>query len=146
MAGGITQALTRLDPAGESFYRQRYDSLCRVIDRTDSLCRVLLARPDADRAFMIYHPALSYFARDYGLRQIPIEAGGKEPTPAYLKALVDTCREAGVRVIFVQPEFDRRNAAQIARQTGTRVVDVNPLAYDWPAEMLHVAESLVPNP
>lgn len=34
---------------------------------------------------MIYHPALSYFARDYGLNQISIEEGGKEPSPAHLK-------------------------------------------------------------
>lgn len=75
---------------------------------------------------MIYHPALSYFARDYGLHQIPIEAGGKEPSPAHLKALIDTCSSENVHVIFVQPEFDRRNAELIAQQTGTRVVDINP--------------------
>lgn len=142
MTDHIARALTSLDPAGEAFYRQRCDSLCHIINRTDSLCRALLSRPGADRAFMIYHPSLSYFARDYGLRQIPVEAGGKEPAPAWLKALVDTSRAAQVRVIFVQPEFDRRNAELIATQTGARVVDINPLAYDWPAEMRKVAEVL----
>lgn len=93
-------------------------------------------------AFLIYHPALSYFARDYGLRQISVEAGGKEPSPAWLKELVDRCRRERVRVIFVQPEFDRRNAELIASQTGIRVVDINPLAYDWPQEMLRVARTL----
>ncbi len=80
---------------------------------------------------MIYHPALSYFARDYGLHQIPIEAGGKEPSPAHLKALINTCSSENVHVIFVQPEFDRRNAELIAQQTGTRVVAINPFSYDW---------------
>lgn len=145
IAAHIARALTRLDSAGASVYSRRCDSLCRVIDRTDSLCRDLLARPGADRAFMIYHPALSYFARDYGLTQIPIEAGGKEPTPAQLGELMEACRRHGVRVIFVQPEFDRRNAELIAQQTGTQVVDVNPLAYDWQAEMLHVAQALSPD-
>ena len=55
-------------------------------------------------AFMIYHPALSYFARDYGLHQIPIEAGGKEPSPAHLKALIDT--------------LQRRKSARHLRATG----------------------------
>lgn len=142
MALHIADALVRLDKEGEAWYRQRCDSLCRVIDRTDSLCRALLTRPGADRAFMIYHPALSYFARDYGLRQIPVEAGGKEPSPSWLKELVDTCRKERVRVIFVQPEFDRRHAELIALQTGARVVDINPLAYDWPEEMLRVAREL----
>lgn len=142
MAVHIAQALTQLDKAGGEVYRQRCDSLCHVIDRTDSVCRALLARSGADRAFLIYHPALSYFARDYGLRQISVEAGGKEPSPAWLKELVDRCRRERVRVIFVQPEFDRRNAELIASQTGIRVVDINPLAYDWPQEMLRVARTL----
>ena len=42
----------------------------------------------------------------------------------------------------VQPEFDRRNAELIAKQTGTRVVDINPLSYDWEAEMMHTAKAL----
>lgn len=113
-----------------------------AIEHTDSLIRQTLATPGADHAFMIYHPALSYFARDYGLHQIPIEAGGKEPSPAHLKALIDTCKDEKVHVIFVQPEFDRRNAELIAKQTGTRVVDINPLSYDWEAEMMHTAKSL----
>lgn len=75
---------------------------------------------------MIYHPALSYFARDYGLHQISIEEGGKEPSPAHLKELIDLCKAEDVRVIFVQPEFDKRNAETIAQQTGTKVVPINP--------------------
>jgi ABC-type Zn uptake system ZnuABC Zn-binding protein ZnuA len=77
---------------------------------------------------MIYHPALSYFARDYGLHQISIEEGGKEPSPAHLKELIDLCKAEDVRVIFVQPEFDKRNAETIAQQTGTKVVRINPLS------------------
>ena len=47
-----------------------------------------------------------------------------------------------MRVIFVQPEFDRRNADLIARQTGARVVPINPLSYDWEHELLNVAQAL----
>ena len=43
----------------------------------------------------------------------------------------------------MQPEFDRRNAELIARQTGIRVVDINPLAYDWEAEMLKTVRELI---
>ena len=61
---------------------------------------------------------------------------------AWLKELMERCRAEQVRVIFVQPEFDRRHAELIATETGVRVVDINPLAYDWPAEMQKVAEAL----
>ncbi|MPM43679.1 hypothetical protein SDC9_90356 [bioreactor metagenome] len=47
-----------------------------------------------------------------------------------------------MRIIFVQPEFDRRNAEIIAKQTNTNIVDVNPLSYNWEKEMIHIANSL----
>ena len=144
IAGNILSALRNIDKGNEDFYLERYNTLCRKIEHTDSLIRQTLATPGADHAFMIYHPALSYFARDYGLHQISIEEGGKEPSPAHLKALIDLCQAEDVRVIFVQPEFDKRNAETIAQQTGTKVIPINPLSYDWEEEMLNVAKALAP--
>ena len=144
IAGNTYKALSQLDKANEPYYRNRYDSLCQRIQHTDSLIRRQLSTPEAAKAFMIYHPALSYFARDYGLHQISIEEGGKEPSPAHLKALIDVCQAENVGVIFVQPEFDKRNAETIAQQTGTKVVPINPLSYDWEEEMLNVANALAP--
>lgn len=142
IAQNTYNALCKLDKANQPYYLARYDSLCRRIQHTDSLVRAQLEQPGAAKAFMIYHPALSYFARDYGLTQISIEENGKEPSPAHLKELIDLCREKQVHVIFVQPEFDKRNAETIARQTGTKVIPINPLNYDWEAEMMNVAQAL----
>ena len=144
IAGNTYKALSQLDKANDAYYMARYDSLCQRIQHTDSLIRQQLSSPEAAKAFMIYHPALSYFARDYGLHQISIEEGGKEPSPAHLKELIDLCRAENVQVIFVQPEFDKRNAETIAQQTGTKVVPINPLSYDWEEEMLNVAQALAP--
>ncbi len=143
IARNILTALCTIDKPNENMYVERFNKLCSEIEQTDSLIQTLLSNPAADRAFMIYHPALSYFARDYKLHQIPIEAGGKEPSPAHLRELINTCKKEKVRVIFVQPEFDRRNADLIAQQTGTEVIPINPLAYDWHAEMLNTAKALV---
>lgn len=145
IAGNILHALCTLDKENEAFYTKRYQNLIRKIEHTDDLVCQMLSAGNADRAFMIYHPALSYFARDYDLRQISIEASGKEPSPAHLKELIKTCKAEKVRIIFIQPEFDRRNAELIARQTGTQVVSINPLSYDWEEEMLNVAKSLSSN-
>lgn len=142
IARNTYKALCQLDKENEAYYLNRYDSLCQRIMHTDSIIRKTLQQPGTAQSFMIYHPALSYFARDYGLQQISIEEGGKEPSPAHLKDLVDLCRQEDVRIIFIQPEFDRRNAEIIARETGTDIVPINPLSYDWEAEMLAVAQTL----
>ncbi len=141
IAENILHAFCTIDPSHKDGYIARHDTLIQRIEHTDSLIRQAFS-DSADRSFMIYHPALSYFARDYGLHQIPIEAGGKEPSPAHLKELINTCKTEKVRIIFIQPEFDRRNAELIARQTGTQVVTINPLSYDWEEEMLRTATSL----
>ena len=62
------------------------------------------------------------------------------------------CEQAGrseqevtlLAVSKTKPEFDKRNAETIAQQTGTKVVPINPLSYDWETEMLNVAKALTP--
>ena len=121
-------------------FENRLHDLKQTIAQTDSIIRIHLA--DADSTFLIYHPALSYFARDYGLKQLSIEEGGKEPSPAQLKALIETCRKEHAHTIFVQQEFDQRNAQLIADELGVHIVSINPLSYDWADEMVRVAEAL----
>ena len=140
IADNIYQALCELDSTHQADYKYRLDSLKQSIRQTDAETRKLLE--NADSTFLIYHPALSYFARDYGLKQISIEEGGKEPSPAQLKKLIETCRNENVHTIFVQQEFDQRNAQLIAHELGIDIVSINPLSYDWTEEMLRTAKAL----
>ena len=140
IADNIYQALCELDSTHQADYKYRLDSLKQSIQQTDAETRRLLE--NADSTFLIYHPALSYFARDYGLKQISIEEGGKEPSPAQLKKLMETCRNENVHTIFVQQEFDQRNAQLIAHELGIDIVSINPLSYDWTEEMLRTAKGL----
>lgn len=140
IADNIYQALCELDSTHQEEYKIRLDSLKETIAQTDANVSTFLK--NADSTFLIYHPALSYFARDYGLKQISIEEGGKEPSPAQLKTLIETCRKEKAHVIFVQQEFDQRNAQLIADELGVNVVSINPLSYDWAEEMIRVAQAL----
>lgn len=136
----ICAALCELDADHQADYQRRLQELKQTIVQTDSIIRTHLA--DADSTFLIYHPALSYFARDYDLKQLSIEEGGKEPSPAQLKSLIETCRKENARTIFVQQEFDQRNAQLIADELGVNIVSINPLSYDWAEEMVRIALAL----
>ena len=140
IAENIYAALCELDATHQEEYKNRLDVLKETIQRTDENVRTLLE--NADSTFLIYHPALSYFARDYDLKQISIEEGGKEPSPAYLKHLIELCRQEKARVIFVQQEFDQRNAQLIADELGIEVVSINPLSYDWAEEIVQIGKAL----
>ena len=94
------------------------------------------------RTFIIYHPALTYFAQAYHLKQLAIETDGKEPSAASMKKLIDEARAQRVRVVFVQREFDRKHAESVAREIGARVVVIDPLSAQWKDEMLKIGQAL----
>ena len=80
----------------------------------------------------------------YTLGQPVLRKVAEEITPEYpnLKELIETCRRDNARVIFVQQEFDTRNARLIADELGVTVVPINPLSYEWREEMINVANAL----
>ena len=130
----------KIDPDRKDFYQQRCDSLVKAIRDTD--CRIKEMLADADKTFIIYHPAMTYFARDYGLQQIAIEKDGKEPAASDLVTHIKTAKLTGAGYLFIQPEFDKRNASIIAEETGLEMKELNPLAEDFTGEMLRFAATL----
>ena len=141
IAWNTLNAFIALDPDNTDYFWQNYNKLSDEIDKTDAEIKKLLD-PLTDRTFIIYHPALTYFANEFNLTQLCIEMDGKEPSPAQLKQLVETARANNARVVFIQQEFDQKNAELIAGETGCKLTVINPLAYDWSKEMIHIAKAL----
>lgn len=141
IARNIYRALCELDPANKDFYARNLEKLNREIEETDHEIRTLLNKPH-DKSFLIYHPALSYYARDYGLHQVCIEENGKEPSATHLKELLDLCRKEGIQTVFVQKEFDTRNAELVAKEAGAQLVSINPLNYEWKKELIQTTKAL----
>jgi zinc transport system substrate-binding protein len=92
------------------------------------------------RRFLIFHPALTYLARDYDMEQVSIEHEGKEPSPARLGRLIRDAKAENIPLIFIQEEYDVRNAQLVAQETGAQVETLNPMAYDWAVEMENIME------
>ncbi len=114
----------------EANYAELYDEVLGVDHDMRSLAEVL-----GRKQFMIFHPALTYLARDYGLEQIAIERGGKEPSPAFLSHVISEAREHEIPLILIQQEFDMRSAQLISQESGAALVQINPLAYNWTHSM-----------
>jgi zinc transport system substrate-binding protein len=141
MAVRIRDALSGLDPANAALYAANTAAFVAELDALDQDIRARLAGVAGAR-FMVFHPAWGYFADAYGVVQVPIEREGKEPGPRALAALIDQARRDGVRVIFVQPQFSRKAAAQVAVAIGGRVEVMDNLAADYSANLRRVADAL----
>ncbi len=130
----IRESIVGAYPGLEETVQKNYTALLAEVEALHRDMQALVPGLSQKR-FMIFHPALTYLARDYGLEQVPIEFEGKEPAPSRLKKLVVEAQGENIPVIFIQEEYDVRNAQLVAAETGASVVSINPLAYDWVANM-----------
>ena len=138
MAAQIRDALITEAPEHRTAFESNHAVFAAELDALDREIRDRLASLQ-HRRFMVFHPAWGYFADSYDLQQIPIEAAGKTPGPRTLANLIEAAKNEGVRVIFVQAQFSDRAARAVAQAIGGRVEAIDPLAYDFPANLRHVA-------
>lgn len=137
-------AVVELDPDNADEYTRNFNAFKSELDSLDSRIKSQLAGKQGS-AFLVWHPSLSYFARDYGLRQVSLEYEGKEIPIDKLKQNIDAARESGTHVLFVQREFDSRQAETIGEELGVKMVKINPMSYNWETELENIANAIANN-
>jgi len=138
----ICEGLVQIDPANSTYYEQNKEAYLRELDALDKeISQILSASKASAHKFIVYHPAWSYFARDYGLEQISVEEGGKEPTPERIASIIEEAKRNNITKIFASPQF-KDKAEVIAKEIGGEVVEINPLAENYIENMRKFAEEL----
>ncbi|WP_434503216.1 metal ABC transporter solute-binding protein, Zn/Mn family [Prevotella sp.] len=137
----IYRALAEIDSKDSIYFKSNLTKLLEKIEITNINVRESISK-NKTLTFLIYHPALTYFARDYGLKQIAIEEEGREPSAAQLQQTISTAKQKRVKVLFVQKEFTNRNTEIVEEGTNAKKVEINPLSYNWNKEMEDIAKKL----
>jgi zinc transport system substrate-binding protein len=138
----IYNFLVKEAPELNQEFENNYNIFIKEIDSLDNYLNQVL-EPYKHRKFLIFHPALSYIARDYGLEQISIEIDGKEPTPANIQRIIDVAKKENIKIVFVQKQFSAHNAEVIANEINGRVVKIDPLDYNWFESIQFIANEIV---
>ena len=141
IAARTAAGLAERFPARAAGVAERAAALDAELEALEGELAARLA-PFRGRAFFVYHPDWTAFAADYGLRQVALERGHKEPDARALRDLIEEARREGARTIFVQPQFSRESAELVAREIGAQLVAVDPLAYDLPATLRSMSRAL----
>lgn len=141
IAARIYRALAEIDSKDSTYFRANLNKLMDKINEVDRNIQMKLTK-DKTPAFLIYHPALTYYAQEYQLRQIPVEEEGREPSAAQLQQVINSAKLLGVKTLFIQKEFANRNVRIVAEGSGAKEVEINPLSYHWDKEMVRIAELL----
>jgi zinc transport system substrate-binding protein len=145
IAMNIFDGMMQIDPENGDTYLKNLNILLAEIEKTDSMVTRLLSHVSSKK-FIIFHPALGYFARDYGLEQLSIEFEGKVPSPRHLQSVIETTKSENIKFVLVQKEFDQEFAAIIAKETGSKIIQIDPLDYNWPEQMISIAKRLSNTP
>jgi zinc transport system substrate-binding protein len=140
IAQSIYQTLAESDPAHQAEYQANLDAFLQDIDSLESDIQTSLANITS-HTFIVFHPSWGYFARDFGLEQIPIEIQGSEPSAQELAGIIDEAKAENTKVIFGQPEFSTKTADYIAQEINGQVILIDPLAEDWLENLRAVAQT-----
>ena len=136
MAENIYDAIMEEMPDSTK-YEERYTTLCtKLLELDEEISEMCRQTPRT--TFMIYHPALTYLARDYGLTQIAIENEGKEPSAKHLAHIIKQAENEGLKHIFYQSEFPASSVEIICKDINATAVEINPLEEDIFTNIRHI--------
>ncbi len=141
MIAKVRDVLSEADPAGRATYEANFQQYRDELMMADRRIRMMLENLPT-RKFLIYHPALGYFAQAYDLEQLPVEIEGKSPTARELTETIQEAKSSGVRVLFVEPQFNPRSAQTIADALNVKPQMVNDLAPDYLVNLTKIAQAL----
>lgn len=143
-AENIYNAVLSIDPENKEFYE---NNLKKFLSDLDELSKKISAAFSGikKKEFMVFHPAWGYFADEFGLKQIPIELEGKEPTPKQLSQIINSAKEKKIKVIFVQKQFSTNSAKALAKEINAAVVTIDPLSEDYLNNLKNIADTIIKN-
>ena len=108
-------------------YTDAYNVFMHKLNELDNYCSQMCETSSA-RAFVVYHPALTYFARAYGIEQISIEKDGKEPSAKHLTTIIEQAKAKGVTCLLYQAQYPRSTVEIVAKDMGVECRIFDPLA------------------
>lgn len=141
MAKEICRYLVLADSENGDYFLQRYNRLAASLDSLDTAICDRLA-PYRGSSFLVWHPSLSYFAKDYGLRQLAIGQEHKETSITGLAERLESSKREQPRAFFLQNDIDSRQAQTIAEITGLEPISIPSLPTDIEATIITITDAI----
>ena len=144
MAKKILDELLILKPEKRVEYEENYLKFAKEIDKINIEIKDKL-KEFQGKKIIVFHPSLSYYARDFGLEQFSLETGGKEPTPKQLARVVEVAKKENLKIIYIQSEFDLEHARVFADEINGEIIQVWPLNPEWEDNLIKMTNIFIDN-
>jgi zinc/manganese transport system substrate-binding protein len=123
VAKHLAAHFSKLDAANAAFYIKNLSAFEAALDAKDKEWGTLLQSFKGVK-LVTYHKSYEYFARHFGFEvagQIERKPG-VEPSPTHINALIPKMKEAGVKLVVVEPNRSKQTAEYVAKGLGVKVV------------------------
>jgi zinc transport system substrate-binding protein len=138
----IEKWLISIDPSNSNYYSENAKKYIDELTSVDNYIKDTL-KDNENRNFIIYHPALRYFADDYNLNMLSIEENGKDATISSIKSIIDFALENNIKTIFYQEEFSSNQAEVIAKEINGNVAPIDVLSNDYINNIKYITSNLL---
>jgi zinc/manganese transport system substrate-binding protein len=123
----IQKKLTEISPGDAAYFAQRYADFDKRLADAETRWHAALA-PYKGTKVVTYHRSWPNFTDSFGLDVIGYvePKPGIPPSPSHTLELIEEMKRQQVKVIMIEPYFDRKTPDAIARETGAQVVVLAP--------------------
>jgi ABC-type Zn uptake system ZnuABC Zn-binding protein ZnuA len=125
MATQLAQVLSRIDPDHADLYKNNLKTFLQRLDQKMAAWTKQMA-PFRGVKILTYHKTFEYFAQRFGLEIVgQLEPKpGIEPSPSHIAQLIPRAKQAGVKLVVIEPFRPRRTPAYVAESIGATLVFV----------------------
>jgi zinc/manganese transport system substrate-binding protein len=123
----IQQKLAELRPADAPYFAQRLNAFKVRINDANKRWLAQMA-PYRGAKIVTYHNSWPNFARHFGLNVVGYvePKPGVPPSPSHTFELIQLMKAQGVKVVAMEPYFDKKTPQSVANATGAKVVILYP--------------------
>lgn len=139
IADNMTRYLMTIHPEKADIYQKAGEKLKAHLQAMDDSIENMNI---SGKSFALRHPSLSYFARDYGLSQIALQASGKEASPLQLRRQMEQMKDSGTDVFVMEKEHSSAGDEETAKQLGLQTIEVSLNSADWLNDLMKTANEI----
>jgi zinc/manganese transport system substrate-binding protein len=123
MATRVAEVFSKLDPKNAAYYQANLKAFNTQLDGKLAAWNKIM-EPYRGTKVITYHKSFEYFAERFGLEIIgQLEPKpGIEPSPTHINSLIPRAKEAGVKVVIIEPFRPRKTPEYVANQIGAKLL------------------------
>lgn len=127
LVDNLAEGLGKADPVRKDWYERNARAYKQKLFELRDLMHASLDE-FSGRRIVTFHEAFPYFAKEFGLVVTAVieHEPGTSPSAGELAKTISVIRNAGVKVLFTEPQYPPGVAETIAQETGARIFQLDP--------------------